>query len=187
MSYILFGGLFDPPHIGHMEIADTALREINPDVIYWIPSRVPPHRQKGVLPGEKRFEILKKWLSSVDRMQASGIELLPDHSGYTVETIERFKKEIPGQDCSLLIGSDEAEKFKEWKDWENILSMASLLVGKRRENINIPPGINARILNNRIVNVSSTSLRKKLKRGDNTENELAGKVAKIIEGNGFYK
>ncbi len=187
MSYILFGGLFDPPHKGHMEIAAAALKEINPEVIYWIPSRFPPHRQQGILSGDKRFEILKRWLSSVERMQVSDIELKPEHSGYTVETVEIFKKEKADNDCYLLIGSDEAENFTLWKDWKKILDMVSLLVGRRREKINIPSEVNARVLDNKIVEISSTTLREKLANGENTEGELSPEVIKIIDENGFYR
>ncbi len=186
MSYILFGGLFDPPHKGHMEIARSALRETAADKVYWLPSRIPPHRSKGVLSGAERMEILSEWLDLKNSMEPCSAELKEGHSGYTIETVKLFRKKKKNEKSYLLIGSDEAEKFTRWNKWRRILNLTDILVGKRSSSVNIPKEVKAKVLDNKVLNISSAGIRSKLKRGEDVSGELAPPVYEIIRRRGFY-
>ncbi|MGM0567803.1 MAG: nicotinate (nicotinamide) nucleotide adenylyltransferase [Elusimicrobiota bacterium] len=187
MAYILYGGLFDPPHAGHFEIATTALNKLDAEILYWIPSRRPPHRKGAVLGGRERYELLKRCLASYDKMRVSDVELNSGHSGYTVETVEILKKKYPRQKCYLLTGSDEAENFTQWKNWKKILCLAELVVGKRKENINLPKGVSASFLDNKIIDVSSSQIRRKIREGKSVRDDLMPGVLKVIKEKSFYK
>ncbi|MFW6133988.1 MAG: nicotinate (nicotinamide) nucleotide adenylyltransferase [Elusimicrobiota bacterium] len=189
MSYILFGGLFDPPHLGHLEIADSAYNKIKPEQLIWIPSRYPPHRKVDGLDGRKRYDMLKWRFKNNDRFTVSDIELDKQHSGYSIETIQRFKNKFKSGKIYFLIGSDEAENFKKWKDWKKIIEKTTIIIGRRKKKINIPDRLknNAVILENKIKNISSSEIRYKIRNNIEFKRYLDNGIYNYIISNNLYR
>ena len=190
MSYVLFGGVFDPPHAGHMEIARAALKELAPEKIFWIPSKNPPHRQVEGEQADVRFLMLKEWAGrSGGPHEISDIEIRDGHSGYTVETVESFSALFPGKKLYLLVGSDEAECFQSWKDWERILELAELAVARRKKETVIPGSVSGRavMLHNRIVKCCSTEIRRRLRESEPVDECLDPVIYRYIKNLGLYK
>lgn len=189
MSYILYGGLFDPPHLGHLKIAEAAYKKVSPDKLIWIPSKSPPHRKVEGLDAISRVEMLKAWLNNRDEFSVSDVELDDRHSGYTVETVEYFRKQYPDKAIYLLMGSDEARNFKLWYKWEKILQISTVIVGMREEDADLPEELlkNAVILNNNVKSISSSHIRQNLHSGIPVDGLLDGFIIEYITEKGFYR
>ncbi len=188
MSYILYGGIFDPPHRGHLEIAEAAYRAVQPNKVIWIPARRPPHRKVEGLNARERYTLVKLLIEDKKGFFLSDIELKGSHSGYTIETIRKFKYDKVGETCYLLIGTDEAEKFRTWKDWQKILNLCVLIIGKRKEKNNIPVEIKSRaiFLENKIRKISSSNLRKLFWEGEDVKDKVPRRVKRYITSGKLY-
>jgi nicotinate-nucleotide adenylyltransferase len=189
VSYVLYGGLFDPPHLGHLKIARAAYEKIRPETLIWIPSKYPPHREVKGLSAEERLKMLKWWLKDKPGFEVSDIELKEGHSGYSIETIEKFMEKYLGKKLYLLIGSDEAAEFKTWKRWEDILKLVQLVIADRDESLEIPREVreNALFLENKVFDVSSTEIRKRIAEGLPLEGLVDGDIINYIKEHNLYR
>ncbi|MGM0441330.1 MAG: nicotinate (nicotinamide) nucleotide adenylyltransferase [Elusimicrobiota bacterium] len=188
MSYILYGGVFDPPHRGHLAIAGEAYKIVKPDRVIWVPARRPPHREVEGLGARERYNLVNLLIEKNDNFKLSDIELKGEHSGYTVETIEKFRQKFPREKSYLLIGTDEAEQFKSWKDWRKILKLTGLIIGRRKKTDNIPPQIKSRalLLKNKIWDISSSELRQLFRQGKAPKEKVPEKVREYIISRNLY-
>ncbi len=189
MSYIIFGGLFDPPHLGHLEITRSAISLVKPDKFIWVPAKYPPHRKVEGISAEKRVSMLKWWFQNRPEFSVSEIELNKNHSGFSIETINKFNEMYPGQKSYFLIGSDESEKFCSWIGWKEILEATTLIIARRKEKTEIPAEIinSAVLLNNKICEISSSLVRKNLKEGISVKGMVDNDILEYIEENRQYK
>ncbi|MEA3506135.1 MAG: nicotinate (nicotinamide) nucleotide adenylyltransferase [Elusimicrobiota bacterium] len=190
MSYILYGGLFDPVHMGHTGLARAALQKIKAEKVIWLPSSAPPHRTVEGIPANQRKEMMEWLFKDKDEYEVSDVDLSRDHSGYTAETVSIYKEKFSGKDLYLLIGSDEAESFKQWKNWEYILENTRLLIGRREDDrMSFPREVeeNSVLLDNKVIDISSTQIREKLKKGESVEGYLPDRLEEYIARRGLYK
>ena len=129
----IFGGTFNPPHLGHVRLANEAAERIGADKMLIIPSCIPPHKMPGKLAsGEERMEMCR--LAFDDEIfEISSIELDRGDKSYTVETLRELKKLYPDSELYFIIGSDMLETFMQWYRWEEILSLATLCAASREE------------------------------------------------------
>ncbi len=137
-SYIIFGGTFDPPHLGHLAIAEKLIQEFPHKKIIVIPAFDPPMNQDEVKKPTTSFEervllcefnfnkLLQDGKLYINRVE----EKLPIPS-YMVDTILALKKDSPGE-YSLAVGQDQFENFTNWKNYEKILEECSLIVFSRK-------------------------------------------------------
>ncbi|MFH1414954.1 MAG: nicotinate (nicotinamide) nucleotide adenylyltransferase [Elusimicrobiota bacterium] len=188
MSYILYGGLFDPPHNGHMQIAEAAYKRIMPEEIIWIPARYPVHRDVEGISADARMELLRCLLDNRFGYSVSDVELNEDHPGFSIDTVLIFKRKYHGRESYFLIGTDEAENFTSWKRWEDIIENTTLVIGRRKENTDIPEEVreNAIMLDNSICPISSTEIRSKLERGIIPYDCMDDKITSYIKEHGYY-
>lgn len=189
MSYILFGGLFDPPHLGHLEIASAAYNAIKPEILIWIPSKSPPHRNvSDITSCDVRFEMLKWWLKDYSEFAVSDIEISENHSGYSCETIERYVQIYPGKKSYFLIGTDEAKNFNLWKEHDKILKQTTIVIGRRYRDLDIPLEVkeNVVFLDNSICEVSSSEVRRRLYEGKEVAGLLDERLINYIKEKKLY-
>src|SRR3954470_17564141 len=118
-------------------MARTALRELALERILRIPTGAPPYRKPPVASAEDRVAMLKLALQGESRYRIDERELAPGAAGYTVDTLRALHRDFPGAEFFLLIGADQYEKFRAWKDPDEVLRLAQLLVFPR-------PGFSAR-------------------------------------------
>ena len=128
MKVCLFGGTFDPPHLGHLIIAQTIFEAENFDQIVFIPAYQPPHK-KGlkISPVDQRLEMLNIAIKENPNFIMSDLEIQRKGLSYSIETIIDYKKQnnIKSKDLFYLMGSDSLKQFKKWKEPKMIINAVS--------------------------------------------------------------
>ena len=124
----IFGGSFDPPHIGHIQSAQQAAKALGLDRLLMIPAAAPPHKSGCFVSGEHRLAMLRIACGDDPVLQPSDMELRRSGPSYTFETVEAVRDAYPDAEVFLLMGSDMFLSFLNWKNPERILAQAKLAV-----------------------------------------------------------
>ena len=194
----IFGGTFNPPHIGHIRAAKTAADALRLDSLLLIPASQPPHKQTSAqapTPAQ-RLEMLRIACQGEPRLQVSDLEIARGGISYTVETVAQVRETHPDAEIFLLMGSDMFLSFQNWKHPEKILTNATLAVfsrGNKGEKIAVAEkkaeleqqGYSVELINHKPVDISSTQMRRLLAFQCADEFLPAG-VGDYIRENGLY-
>ncbi|WP_294568727.1 nicotinate (nicotinamide) nucleotide adenylyltransferase [uncultured Subdoligranulum sp.] len=132
MKVLLFGGTFDPPHNGHMNNLRAALDLVQPDKAIVMPAGIPPHKAASATPGEVRLAMCRCFTALSPVVEVSDWEIRQGGRSYTVHTLEMLRDRFPEAELYLGVGSDMLLSFTRWRRWQEILSMATLVVESRR-------------------------------------------------------
>ena len=194
----IYGGTFNPPHTGHLQAAKQAVEVLDLDQLLMIPDRIAPHKDipAGSPTPEQRLEMLRIALAGEEKILPSDIELRREGVSYTYLTLEALREIYPGDELILLMGTDMFLSFDSWKEPEKICSLATLGVfyrGEKGEKEKIlaqkealeAKGAKVRLVENEIINISSTQLRRLLAFHAADEFLPAG-VGEYIRANGLY-
>jgi len=128
----LFGGSFDPIHLGHLAASRAARRELALDRVLFLPTAQPPHKPgRSFAPDLARYAMVELALLDEPELRVSTVELTPGQPAYAIETLERFRAEAPGDELVLLVGADSLASFDGWRRWREILGGAELGVFAR--------------------------------------------------------
>ena len=132
MKICLFGGTFDPPHIGHLLIAQTVCEAENFDKILFIPAYQPPHKTE-ITPVRNRLEMLQIAVESNPNFEISDIEIKRGGVSYSIDTVRIVREETGSgkNDIFYLMGSDSLLDFHNWKDPKKILDECQVIVAIR--------------------------------------------------------
>jgi nicotinate-nucleotide adenylyltransferase len=126
----VFGGAFDPPHVGHLVVAQDVFEVLRLDRLLVIPAARPPHRSTAFGPGE-RLELTRAAFAGDERIQVSDLELRRPGVSWTVDTLEEIRAVLRPDELFLVMGVDQYRVFETWKDPEGILRLARLVVLRR--------------------------------------------------------
>ncbi len=132
MRICLFGGTFDPPHIGHLLIAQTVCEEENFDKILFVPSNQPPHKNR-ITDVEDRLSMLKLAVKENPKFEILDLEIKRGGVSYTIDTLKEAKDKIISKNDELfyLIGSDSLLELRDWKSPREILKKCQVVVAIR--------------------------------------------------------
>ena len=171
----IYGGTFNPPHTGHLQAAKKAVEVLDLDLLLMIPDRIAPHKAipAGSPTPEQRLEMLQIALAGEEKIRPSDIELRREGVSYTYQTLEALKEQYPEDELILLMGTDMFLTFDAWKEPERICALASLGVfyrGEKGEKQTIlaqkealeAGGAKVSLVENEVINISSTQLRRLL-------------------------
>jgi nicotinate-nucleotide adenylyltransferase len=126
----LFGGSFNPIHLGHLLLADDMLERLGLDRVVFVPAAAPPHKPASVLaPAEHRYEMVRLAVAGHPGFEVSDIELRRRGPSFTVDTVEALAG--PGRDLFLLIGSETFLDLLSWRQPRRIVELARLVVVPR--------------------------------------------------------
>ena len=169
----IFGGSFNPPHLGHIQAAEYAMHTLGLDRLLLVPSGRTP--QKRIAPagatGQQRLEMLS--MAAKPGMEVCSLEVDRGGESYTWETVREIKAQYPGAELTLLLGTDMFLKFPQWVDADKIasaVSLAALRRGDKGEQKVLADcaqaleqrGARVRLLENPVLPISSTQLRRLL-------------------------
>ena len=171
----IFGGTFNPPHIGHIQAAQQAITALGLSRLLLIPDRIAPHKQlpENSPTPEQRLDMLRIAAADCPQIQASDIELCREGVSYTVETVTALKKLYPRAELVLLMGTDMFLSFDSWKNARKILKNTTLGVfcrGEKNEQTAIKEkrselqrqGAKVELVKNDVIPISSTQMRRLL-------------------------
>ncbi len=135
MRIAVYGGSFNPPHLGHAEAAKTVVRALSPDRFLIVPASLPPHKDLAAdSPSpERRMELCRLAFAEIPQAEISDIELRREGKSYTYDTVVQLREQFPGAELCLVIGTDMLESFEEWYHFRFLLESCTLAVLARTE------------------------------------------------------
>ncbi len=133
MKIGILGGTFDPIHYGHLWFAEYAREKFKLDKVFFIPNRVPPHRETPVATSKQRYEMVLLATLSNPYFEVLPIELEREGISYMVDTIRDLSTYFSNAELYLLLGNDAFRDFLKWKDPYKIVEKVSIIVGSRGE------------------------------------------------------
>src|SRR4051812_10159621 len=110
----IFGGTFDPPHMGHLNIARHVYSQLKLDEIRFVPTNIPPHKDQPKASGFHRLEMLSQSIASIENFTVDAIELRRTGKSYTFDTISSFKVAEKDTEFLFVIGGDMIESLSSW-------------------------------------------------------------------------
>jgi nicotinate-nucleotide adenylyltransferase len=128
----ILGGAFNPPHLGHLLLAQEAHAQLGLDRILLVPLREAPHRLMESDPGAaQRLRMVELAVAGDDRFEASRIEVDRPGTSYTVDTLRSLRERAPADELTLILGADQALRLPEWHEPAEVLRLARLAVAER--------------------------------------------------------
>jgi nicotinate-nucleotide adenylyltransferase len=192
----ILGGTFNPPHLGHLAMARSARDELGLDRVLLMPAHSIAHKRAGADPGaQHRLRMCR--LLVEDASDASGISscaLEVERGGctYTVDTLEELRGRHPHARLTLIMGADAARTLPGWREPERLLALADLAVARRAgasdravlQSVSRPERV--RFLRTPLMEVSSSTVRERVARGESVDELVGGAVAGYIAEHGLY-
>ncbi len=197
----IFGGTFDPIHLGHLEIASAAASRHQLDRVIFVPARQQPIKPASpAASGDHRLAMIRLAVGEDPTFEASECELRRQGPSYTVDTIRAFREEFgPEADLFFILGSDSVRELPRWRDLEGLADMCTLAVAARpgwpcdaldtltgRLGAERVDAIKAAALQTTACDIASTTVRERLARGGRIDELVPPAVAEYIEQNKLY-
>jgi nicotinate-nucleotide adenylyltransferase len=209
----IFGGSFNPPHMGHVNSLVTVQKKAGLDKIHVIPAAQNPLKQELEGPtAQQRLDLVKQGLSTYGKpFFVDDQEIKRGGLSYTIDTVMNMRKSIESEDLYLILGADQFEEFSQWKDFQKILSEANLIVTTRPgfdipetseelpeylkplvaeydfNFIELKTGRNVQFIRLNDIEVSATEVRKLLRTGRPVEKVLPLAVESYIREHKLYR
>lgn len=188
MRIAIYGGSFNPIHIGHEKIVDYVLNNLNMDKIIIIPVGIPSHRENNLEQSDTRLKICKEIFKGNKKIEVSDIEIKSEGKSYTYDTLLKLM-DLYGENNEFfeIIGEDSLKSLKTWKNYEELLKICKFIVFRRKDDKNIQideeflNNKNIIILENEYYDISSTEIRNMVKNNEDISAFVNKKVKKLIE------
>lgn len=190
MKVGLFFGSFNPIHVGHMILANYMASFTDIDEVWFVVSPHNPLKEKAsLLHQNQRLHMVNLAIDNIPVFKSSNIEFSLPQPSYTINTLAHLKEKFPKHQFSLIIGEDNLQSFKKWKNYEEILNKFHLYVYPR-------PGCDASELKNHpnvtftnapLVDISSTFIRQAIKDKKDVSLFMPKPVAAYVSEMNFYR
>ena len=194
----IFGGTFDPPHLGHLILAEEAYYQLELDLVLWVPTSNPPHKPRNNITDiHQRLVLVETAIHDNSHFEISKIEVNRSPPQYAVDTIQRLKNMKPVDEFIYLMGADSLVNLHTWYKPDQFVQLCDGLGIMRRPDTNIIlddiethlPGIRLKIkfINTPLIEISGSLIRGKIKKGHAYRYYLPEKVSFIIEKQKLYR
>ncbi len=205
----IFGGTFDPIHLGHIHSANHTATWLGIDRVIVLPAHIPPHKDQPTTPSSVRADMVDLVCEDYPTFTCDKRELNRNKPSYTVDTLQEFKLEFPDSQLYFFIGMDSLLSFTQWVQWQEILTLCHLIVttrpgyqltqanietqqllkkyqGSKDEALNLPSG-KIVIAPDVAYDVSSTEIRHGLSAQTDMSHFLTDKVSQYIKKHKIYQ
>lgn len=188
----IFGGTFDPIHVGHLQVAESTREELDLDLVLFVPAAIPPHKRDGrtIAPPECRLAMLRLAIAGNPGFAILTYEIEEADVSYTVETVEWLSEKNPGVALTLILGGDSVVDFHNWYRPRDIVRRAKIAV-VARPGVILPdealPGVGYIRVEAPLLDVSSSEIRERVRNGRSLGNRLPPTVIDYIEEHGLYR
>lgn len=198
----LFGGTFDPPHLGHLVLAEWARVRLGLDRVVFVPAGAPPHKfGRRLTDAAHRLAMTRRAVRGNLAFVVSALEARRAGPSFTVDTLRYFHARQPGERLYLLMGADSLADFPTWHEPGEIARLATLVVAARlraeesaldegaRSSSLVPARVRGRVvlLDNPVVAVSSSALRARARAGRSLRYLVPDAVAAYVTRHGLYR
>ena len=182
----IFGGTFNPIHLGHLALAETARETCSLDRVLFIPTNLPPHKAtRGLLPGLTRFKLIQLAIRDHGAFAASDIELQRPGASYTIETVRTLRKQLPDATLFLLIGEDMLAA--PWLAWGTLKRLCTVVVAHRAGRRATRAQAGLKWLQMPRLDIASSDIRARLKSGRSIRYLVPAAVERYIRSHRLYQ
>ena len=191
----LFGGAFDPPHLAHRALVQTAMAQLRLDVLHVLPTGQAWHKHRDLSPAPQRLAMAQLAFADLPGVQVDGRELLRTGPTYTVDTVRELQQQYPGAALHLLIGADQAAAFQTWHEWQAIARDAIIYIAQRAHatgadvifNTSSLPGARIECLSMPAMDTSATDIRTRVAAHLGIDHLVPAAVARYIDQHHLYR
>lgn len=185
MKVGILGGTFDPPHNGHLIIAQEVLSSLQLNEVWFMPTNTPPHKADAKSRGEDRLEMVKLAIADNECFKLQPIEFERSGPSYTYDTIAILKEKYPKAEFYFIIGADMVEYLLKWYRIDELVHDVHF-VGVKRPKYKIVSRYNVIEVEVPQFDISSSELRRRFKNNQNTKYFLPDAVREYIEEKNLY-
>ncbi len=184
----LFGGTFNPVHIGHLAAAEVVASKLKLDKVIFIPCNKPPHKEiSDLVNARHRLEMVKRAIAGNSRFSVSDFEIKQKGISYSIHTVRYFQKLFPKSNLYFVMGVDALATLSKWKDIREVLKIVSF-VAVRRGGYKIPKvKYPVKIITMPELDISSSFLREHIFKDKVAEYLLPKTVLKYIHQHKLYR
>jgi nicotinate-nucleotide adenylyltransferase len=189
MKLGLFGGSFDPVHLGHLLMARAAREEAALDRIFFIPAAQSPFKPAATsASGPERLRLLHLALAGDVTAQVDDREVLRGGTSFSIDTVRAYRKDYPGAELFYLIGADQTAQLHLWRDAAELARLAQFLIIPRPGEViaELPSPFRGRALRGFPLAVSSSEIRRRIKAGMGVQHLVPPAVEEAIRNNRLY-
>jgi nicotinate-nucleotide adenylyltransferase len=188
----IFGGTFDPIHLGHLIVAQQAAEKLGLEQVIFIPAGQPPHKRGEKLsPARDRYNMVRLGIKGHRLFKVSDIELKSKGSSYTVNTLKALKSKHKTAGLFLLLGMDQARLLSTWKEPQDLFELATVCVlsrpGFSREEVEPRWRKRIRFLPVSRIDISATGIRDRARRSQTIRSLVPETVAGYIKNHKLYQ
>src|SRR5690625_2565031 len=157
----ILGGTFDPPHLGHLLIAEEVRIALELEEVWFIPTYVPPHKQEATTGVDERINMVQQSIQSNESFKVNTIEVERLGKSYTFDTMSILKEEHPDTAFFFIIGADMVEYLPHWNQIDQLMDLVTF-VGVKRSGYQLNTDYPVVEVDIPMVDISSTFIRKRL-------------------------
>jgi nicotinate-nucleotide adenylyltransferase len=197
----VFGGTFDPVHLGHLILAEQCREQAKLDQVLFVPAALPPHKQQRPLtPFAQRVEMLALAISGQPAFRVEEMEKDRAGPSFTVHTLRQLHAERPSDELCFIMGSDSLRDLPIWYEPRRILELATLLIVERPEAPLIPVGalktqvqlgddfpLRLQVIEAPLIAIASRDIRRRIAEGRSVRYMIPRAVEAYIEDKGLYR
>jgi nicotinate-nucleotide adenylyltransferase len=189
-----FGGAFDPPHLAHRALLETALNELKLDALHVVPTGDAWHKPRRLTDASHRLAMVRLAFGDVPGICVDSREIARAGPSYTIDTLREIAAEEPGSELFLIMGADQAAALTSWHDWQAIVQLAIICVATRAHSSNTNDFFEAeRLFPERFLHlglptlhVSATQIRSNIANGQPVQTLVSEPVARYIADHHLY-
>ncbi len=198
MKIGIFGGTFDPPHIGHLVLADEAYIQLELDKLLWVLTPDPPHKQgQEISPAEQRLELVQAAILDNPNFELSRVELNRPGPHYAVDSVDLLQKQYPDAELYYIIGGDSLHDLPTWYHPQELVDHVACFGVMRRHDDEIDltdlekrlPGITPKVafIDTPIIDIASHHIRERIAAGEPYRYFLHPHVFNLVRQRHYYR
>ncbi len=183
----IFGGVFDPIHFGHLQVAEASREILGLSNLIFVPSGLPPHKERPIASCQDRLKMVEIATSKNPYFSISKLEIERKECSYTKDTVEKLKAIYKETELYFVIGSDTISELSEWKEIDKLFREIWFVAVTRQgfpiKDINS----NIQIITSPTLAISSSEIRRRVKEGMSIKYLVPERVEEYIDKNGLYR
>ncbi len=186
----VFGGTFDPPHVGHLVTAVNVRHAMQLDTVILMVANEPWQKvgSRPISPAPQRLAMVRAAVAEVPGLEAGDAEIVHGGPSYTADTLEALARERPGASLFTIMGDDAAARFPTWDRYATVAERSMLVVVDRPgEQVELPVGFDWQRVEVPHLDVSSTDLRDRVRDGRPLDYLVTGPVLELVYEMGLYQ